>query len=92
MQIGAQAAAIMHHMDGYAEADCHFDSEVLRAAVKELIVCVIIVFAEMQKPPQELFFFRLNLHGSSRKLPVDAAGKKAQVLFEGCPFIFQWGH
>lgn len=46
MQIGTQAAAIMHYMDGYAEADCHYDSKVLRAAVKELIVCVIMVFAE----------------------------------------------
>lgn len=41
-----QAAAVMHYMDGYAEADCHFDLEVLMAAVKELIVPVIMVFAE----------------------------------------------
>lgn len=60
MQIGTQATAIIHHMDGYAEAACHFDLRVLRAAVKELIVCVIMDFAETQyktkqKKPQELF-------------------------------------
>lgn len=42
-------------MDSYAEAASHFDLKVLRAAVKEFIVPVIMVFAEMQKPFQELF-------------------------------------
>lgn len=60
MQIGTQAAAIIRYMDGCAEADCHFDLEVLGAAVKELIVCVIMVFAETHKPPQELFFFQIK--------------------------------
>lgn len=34
MQIGTQAVAIMQHVDGSAEAACHFDLNVLRAAVK----------------------------------------------------------
>ncbi len=64
MQISTQGAAIIHYMDGYAEADCHFDLEVLKAPVKELIVCVIMVFAETTSGP--FFFPRLNLLGSSR--------------------------
>lgn len=36
-------------MYGYSGAD--FDLEGLRAAVKEFIVCVIMVFVETQKPP-----------------------------------------
>lgn len=64
MQIGTHDAAIMHYTDGYADADCHFDLEVLRAAVKELIVRVIMVFAETTTSGT-VFFFK-NLLGSSR--------------------------
>lgn len=49
MQIGTQAAAIIQYTDGYAEAACHVDLKVLRAVVKELIVCVIMVFTEKKR-------------------------------------------
>lgn len=48
MQSGTQAAAIINSMDDYAEAEaaCHFDLKVLRVAVKELIVCLIMVWLQ----------------------------------------------
>lgn len=43
-------------MEGFAEADCHFDLEVLKAVVKELIVRVIVVLLETQKTTSGTFF------------------------------------
>lgn len=61
-----QTADIMLCMDGYTEACCHFDWEVLRVTVKELIVHMLVVFVETTPGAFVLSRFRLNLHGVSR--------------------------
>lgn len=84
---GTQAAAVLLNMDGYTEAPGHFDWEVLRVAVKELIVHVIMVLIETKKPPQEPFFKRWNLRIQNFLLLLDK--KKPSGAISGL-LIFLW--